>query len=96
MPILFNGLFLQECEKIKLNATSPQAWRKNDSADRTKISFDEKEQAVRFDLEWDKDETDRWFYPEYILELPQEEFNDAKSLLFDVKTDQEKVENDFV
>lgn len=88
------GLFLQNCTRLELPWTNPELWRKNSSAQEQTISFDEDEKALRFDFVWTVD-NDRWAYPEHLLKLPEETFDGARFLEFDIKTTQDKVENDF-
>ena len=59
------------------------------------MSWDETEQAVRFDIAWTNPHTDRWFYPVHTLNLPQGSLRGACMVEFEVKTAQDKVENDF-
>lgn len=51
---------------------------------------------MRFDVEW-KPGTSRgaWFFPVHDLKRPEESMADGKMLEFEVKTAQDKVENDF-
>ncbi len=94
MPVFMFGAFIASCRDVPLNASKPEDWRRNDSATTTTITFDQAENAVRFDLVWE-DEVDRWFYPEHVLKLPDESFACAAMLAFEVKSCQDKVENDF-
>ena len=50
---------------------------------------------MRFDLAWTNPHTDRWFYPVYRLKLPEESLAGAQLFQFEVKSAQNKVENDF-
>lgn len=82
---------VQELERLNL----PESWRRNDSGSKWSCRYDKEEMAVRFDVSW-KPGSPRWFYPECRLALPDESLADVKYLEFDVKTNQDKVENDFV
>jgi hypothetical protein len=95
MPMLLFGNLLANCDEIKLDTARPDGWRRNDSASAFRMVYDEEEQAVRFDLSWDDPGVDRWFYPEHVLQLPAESFAGASLLAFEVKSNQDKVENDF-
>ncbi|MGN0879725.1 MAG: hypothetical protein ACI4WT_09790 [Oligosphaeraceae bacterium] len=88
------GLFLQNCVGQELPWTNPDLWRKNSSAHEQTISYDEAEKALRFDFVWTS-ENDRWAYPEHLLKLPEESFSGARYLEFEIKSTQDKVENDF-
>ncbi len=97
IPFFHRKRFLSKCEIVPWPAlNSPEAWRRNDSADEYRCTFDEAEKAVRFDVEW-KPGTSRgaWFFPVHNLNLPEESMAGGKMLEFEVKTDQDKVENDF-
>jgi len=95
IPVIMRRLFIDNCLAVPLQTGKPENWRKNTSADLCTVTWDEQEQALRFDLQWTNPETDRWFYPEYALNLPAESFAGAEMLSFDVKSVQDKVENDF-
>lgn len=95
MPVRNLKAFLANCRTTELrNWRDPRAWRRNTSADRFAAVWDEAEQALRFDVAWTKP-ADRWFYPVYTLTLPEEAFDDALMFEFEVKSTQDKVENDF-
>lgn len=96
MPILFERLLLASCTEIPLSAwRDPSAWRRNDSASSCSVRWDDAEQAIRFDLAWDDPRASRWFYPTLPLALPRENPAGAVRAVFEVKTAQDKVENDF-
>ena len=95
IPVVMRRLFIENSVAVPLQTDKPENWRKNTSADLFSVTWDEQEKALRFDLEWTNPETDRWFYPEYVLKLPAESFAGAEMLSFDVKSVQDKVENDF-
>ena len=95
MPVRNLKAFLANGRTTELrNWRDPKAWRRNTSADRFAAVWDEAEQALRFDFAWTKT-ADRWFYPVYTLTLPDEAFDDALMFEFEVKSVQDKVENDF-
>lgn len=80
---------------VSLDADDPKYWTRNASASSLNVSLDEAENAVRFDAEWRDPKVNRWFYPVYDLKLPKEGLSDAKMIEFEVKSTQDKVENDF-
>ena len=95
VPLRLEKLFLASCERTELRRwRDPKAWRRNTSAHRYEAVWDEAERAVRFDVAWTKP-ADRWLYPVYDLDLPEEDLSDALMLEFEVKSAQDKVENDF-
>lgn len=95
LPIRLQKRFLDTCRVVELDWRTPSRWKRNTSAETCVCVWDEKEGALRFDLEW-KEGVDRWFYPVYNLDLPNETLVGAKKLEFAVKTAQDKVENDFL
>ena len=86
--------YYESLERHPLDCNDPKFWKRNTSAHEYKVSWDEEERAVRFDVKWTSP-NDRWFYPVYRLKLPQESLAGAKMIAFEVKTDQDKPENDF-
>ena len=95
MPVFFESRFLASCEAVPLGWKDPTAWKRNDSAAECKVAWDEKEGAVRFDVAWTDPKAGRWFYPRLPLALPRESLAGAKRVSFEIKTAQDKVENDF-
>ena len=95
MPVLLENWFLSECEATPLGWKDPAAWKRNDSGDTYSVKWDEKEQAVRFDVAWSNPDVGRWFYPTLPLALPRESMKGALRVTFEVKTAQDKIENDF-
>ena len=95
MPVLLENWFLSECEATPLGWKDPAAWKRNDSGDTYSVKWDEKEQAIRFDVEWTNPGVGRWFYPTLPLALPRESMKGALRVSFEVKTAQDKIENDF-
>lgn len=95
VPVRLEKAFLASCTRTELlHWRDPKAWQRNTSAHEYKASWDEAEQAVRFDFAWNKP-ADRWFYPVYMLTKPAEDLSDALMVEFEVKSAQDKVENDF-
>ena len=69
---------------VPLNrAVDPVCWKANSSG-RMTVDFDRKQQAVRFDVEFPQ-KVDRWCYPEFRLQLPQESLQGAYCIEFEVK-----------
>ena len=95
MPVRLEKQFIDSCEKQALHANSPERWWKNTTASGYSVVWDEAEKALRFDLSWDKQGVDKWFYPTYTLELPDEDLTKAQFIQFEVKSVQDKPENDF-
>lgn len=61
----------------------PGNWRQNSSGKMT-ITYDHAEKGIRFRTQFPAG-VDRWTYPEYILQLPQESLRGAIGLSFEVK-----------
>ncbi len=61
----------------------PVNWRPN-AAGKMKIVYDEPEQAIRFTTTFPSG-ADRWVYPEYLLQLPQESLQGAFGVEYEVK-----------
>ena len=86
--------FYDQCSIVELGRDGVAYWTRNDSASRTKISWDEQERAVRFDCMWDDPRVDRWFYLTHRFKNRAESFDGAVALEFDVKMESNKMEND--
>ena len=97
IPFFHRKRFLSKSEIVPWPALdNPEAWLRNDSADEYRCTFDEAEKSVRFDVEWKPGTScGAWFFPVHDLKLPEESMAGGKMLEFEVKTDQDKVENDF-
>lgn len=95
MPVFFEALFLASCEVVSLDWMDPAKWIRNDSANASTVVWDDEEQALRFDLAWSDPQVGRWFYP--ALQLPPDgpDFSGVVRVAFEVKSVQDKVENDF-
>ena len=87
--------FIESCTSVPLACEKPGDWARNASASSFTATWDEKEKAVRFDVAWDDSGKDHWFYPIYRLKKPQENLAGARLIEFEVKSVQDKVENDF-
>lgn len=96
MPLFRLKKFLSSCTAVPLEWQNLNAWEHNTSAQTYDVAWDEAEQALRFDFAWDITQNNRWFYPIYRLNLPQESLAGVRWIEFEVKTAQNKVENDFV
>lgn len=95
MPLFLERRFLDSCETAPFGWCDLNNWRRNTSADSYSLSLDENEKALRFDFAWNDAAVDRWFYPVYDLKTPQESIAGADMIQFEVKSVQDKVENDF-
>lgn len=93
VPVWFERLFLSGCVESPLACEDPARWKRFDSASRLSFSFDKAEHALRIDAEWN-DDASAWSYPSFRLEKG-ESLAGAKAIAFEVKSAQDKVENDF-
>ena len=92
IPLFFEKPFLASCVRQPLEWRDTARWERNSSADEENISFDETEGAIRFDASW-KDVGDHWVYP--VLTIEPSSLSGATRVAFEVKSAQDKVENDF-
>ncbi len=85
---------LQFLEKLTESARSesrprmldPVRWRANAAGkSKMEITRNDSEQSIRFRTKFDPAVSDRWTYPEYLLDLPQESLKDAIGIGFEVK-----------
>ena len=95
LPVRLEKQFLATCTTATLDWKDPKNWARNTSAQKYSATWDESEQAMRFDFTWTDPHTDRWFYPVYKLKRPEESLAGAQLFQFEVKSAQNKVENDF-
>ena len=93
VPVWLEERFFAGCEEKPLAWRNLDAWRRNDSAGKSMVSWDESEDALRFTWEW-LDGKGRWAYPYYHL-AEGETLAGARVLSFEVKSAQDKMENDF-
>ncbi len=93
IPVWDEKRFFAGCKERPLASwRNPKAWTRNDSAQRWKCAWDESEQAMRFEFEW-TESVGRWAYP-YLHLAADDTLAGAKMLAFEVKTAQDKLEND--
>ena len=92
IPVWHEKRFLDGCTETPLAWDNAKAWTRNDSAQRYTAAWDEAEKAMRFDFEW-TESIGRWAYPYYHL-ASGESLAGARMLAFEVKSAQDKLEND--
>jgi hypothetical protein len=95
VPVFFEKRFLATCERVPMETADPSFWKTNSSAAEQTIVLDEAENAIRFTAAWNDDLTDRWLYPIHRLDLPRESPVGVRRIVFEVKSEQDKVENDY-
>ena len=96
IPLLSEMAYARACTVVETGWKDLSRWTKNSSAPSVDISWDEKENAVRMRHRWTaKDYPDRWFFNRFRLDLPKESLANGRYLVFEVKSVQDKVENDY-
>lgn len=101
VPVLLSLSFKdleEQCDMKELDWRNVKRWITNSSSPDEQITWDEKEQAVRIDTHWEigsPGESDRWFFPQYRLNLPLESLEKAVMVTYEAKCSQDKVENDY-
>ena len=96
IPMRNEDRFVAGCEVVDAGANRPDFWTINDSAPEHRISWDEGEKAVRFDLRWTDPNADRWFYPVHMFARGKDPATlDGTTMIeFEARLEQDKVEND--
>ena len=92
MPVWLDRKLLATCETTPLAWNNVESWRRNDSARTFRKAWDSAERAMQFDFEWTGADN-RWCYPYYCL-ADGETLEGARMISFEVKSAQDKVEND--
>ena len=93
VPIVNFAAWSRRCLETALPWREAANWRFNDSADSRTVAWDETERAMRFDLAWQGTDQDRWTYPTLVFDPRLAK--GAEYLVFEVRSEQDKVENDF-
>ena len=94
MQVQATAELLAQAKTVELKISDLKRWQRNDSAKSFALTWDETEQAVRMELEWEASHGDRWFYPRYRLALPEESCDGAMIVEYEAKMEQDKIEND--
>ena len=85
---------VRDSRKVVLAADDPANWQRNTSADDFTCERNEQEGGVRMRNAWKSSFSNRWIYPRYVLQLG-EDASRATILEFEVRSRQNKVENDY-
>ena len=95
MPLFFERKFIGNAVRVEMKGSrDPKLWKGYGSQRDFACVWDEKEQAIRMDLAWDFSVADRWFFPRMSLG-EGESLEGVKLIEFEVKSEQDKVENDY-
>lgn len=94
MPLFSERHFLDNRKCLELDGwREVSSWRKNDSGRSTSITWDEREGAIRVDVEFDAKTSDCWIFPRLLVK--EEEMSQASGLVFEIKASQTRVENEW-
>ena len=74
---------------------SMTGWTKNDSSKQGRAYMDEATGAFVCDVAWPAQDQGKWLYPGRALKLPEESVDGADMIEFEVRSDEDKVENDY-
>ena len=79
-----------------VRANDPKAWYTNGNASKMSVTWDEQEQAICLAADWTDDTVDgKWFFPGIRMDGPEGPVTSVRGLLFETKSEQDKVENDW-
>ena len=92
IPVRDVAAFLKDCRTVEPDWRNDAVWSVNDSAPVHSMTR-EADGSVRFDATWENPLADRWCYP--TLRIPEGVAKGARILEYEVRSWQEKVENDF-
>ena len=97
MPLPLKFFDIAKTVPLHMELNNATRWKANSAGEMT-ISADNKEHAIHFQVQFDKNDPKRgyWIYPEYILEKPRESFAGAVAISFDLKAKQGDGYNNFV
>lgn len=85
IPVIDLGAILKVGRRRDMpRMLNPENWRKN-SAGRMTISYDAIENAITFHTRFAPETKDRWSYPEFLLQLPDESQKNLLGVAFEVK-----------
>ena len=91
--ICYADELLGDVETYRPDAMNPALWQKNSNARTEEILWNEQEQALEFHAVWDPKDGNQWIYP--VFKVPKGSLEGAIAAIFEMKSSQDKVENDF-
>ena len=83
----------RSCDVVRIDCADASRWSRNDSASAYGTRTEADGTVRAFHLVW-KGDADRWAYPRY--QVGEGALRGAKMLEFEIRSEQDKVENDFV
>lgn len=93
-PVRLWDEFLAKCTRKDLEIRDVSRWQRNDNADSFAAKADGN--GVRFEVIWNSGDGDKWVYPVYVLDDKERKLvASSENLEFEVRSEQDKVENDF-
>jgi hypothetical protein len=95
VPVFSERKYLKNTTVVEFDWKDLSRWARNSSATEYSCEWDEKERAIRFHFGWDAKAQGHWFFPSYKLRLPKESLDQAVLVAYEVKSTQDKVENDY-
>lgn len=79
-----------------LRANDPKEWYVNGNASKMSVTWDDREQAICLAADWTGDKVDgKWFFPGIKMNGPEGPVSSVCGLVFETKSEQDKVENDW-
>ncbi|MDD3154793.1 MAG: hypothetical protein PHS41_07990, partial [Victivallaceae bacterium] len=87
------GNLLQKGTIRSIGILDATRWQRNTSGKNFRTSLDKEQNAIRFDVEFPAG--NRWIYPSFPLAPGKRLSKKANMLVFEIKSKQDKVENDF-
>lgn len=79
-----------------VRANDPKEWYTNGNASKMSVTWDEQEQAICLAADWTDDKVDgKWFFPGIKMNGPEGPVSSVCGLVFETKSEQDKVENDW-
>ena len=94
MPVNLTGHLLANYQYIPFDSLlKPQVWSRNDTANYFDSKYIEQENALHFDAVWDNSAKELRLSP--MLTIPAMFLEHAYAIEFDIKSVQDRVENDF-
>ena len=85
---------LNKARYLELPFTGTAAYWKGHTSGKLRIEDVKEENAVRFSVDFPEN-VDRWVYPQYKLQLPQESLQGAAGIAFDVRVEADDMKTKF-
>lgn len=77
-------------------ANDPKQWYTNGNASKMSVTWDEKERAICLAADWTADKVPlKWYFPGIKMDGPEGPVSSVSGLVFETRSEQDKVENDW-